>query len=300
MTTLEELLEVERSAVDPTDEDRERATRKVAGALGFGVLTVSPGVTASSGVGIGASLAEGSSATGSGAMASLSAAGPSKLAAVWGAKTALGWAAGTLALGLGLAAALLPSGVDGSSPSSVSVSNDSSATTGVPAAKVSAESKAPVDANIISPSSRPAPLRKNSPLDNETIDTPAPAWRSSDRQTASPGIRKVRPSNSGEEARTVPPQKSDDAPTLNKLQEDARLLSGVTAALNRGHYLEALSLLSGKPTHRSALASEFSAARAVALCRLGRYAEGKAQSAALEKMSPNSPALLRVRRACTK
>lgn len=84
----------------------------------------------------------------------------------------------------------------------------------------------------------------------------------------------------------------------DRLKQDARLLSDVSAALNRGAPEEALRLLDSTPLKGSRLGTEFRAARAIAWCQLGQHTRARSTVASLEKYAPDSPALLRVQQAC--
>jgi hypothetical protein len=82
------------------------------------------------------------------------------------------------------------------------------------------------------------------------------------------------------------------------LADHTRLLSEVTAALNRGSPSTALSLMNDQTLKGSPLSSEFLAARIVALCGLGRLSEARPLIQRLHRHSPESPAMNRVVSVC--
>lgn len=265
MTSLEDLLAIEREAVNPSEEERERTAHRVATAVGFGAATASL-----------------SAATSSNAAASASAAAvPSKLAGLFSAKAVMGWSAALIVVGV--AAVFVSPGL-GSFVSSTATED--------PVDEVPTHSTAPdVLPQKVRAKEAPAPRVPRE------LDAPKP---SSGREKSRARVQNNGVSAPSSSLRTTPEKQQETAEAPNSLQEDAQLLSRVSLALNQGKYQEALSLMKGKSTHRSALASEFSAARAVALCSLGRREEGRAQVAALQKRAPESPVLLRVKRACSK
>jgi hypothetical protein len=85
---------------------------------------------------------------------------------------------------------------------------------------------------------------------------------------------------------------------VDRLKQDAQLLSQVSAALNRGAPAEALKLLDGASLKGSPLGTEFKAARAIALCHLGHHSQGQSIMQSLKATAPESPALLRVTQVC--
>jgi len=85
---------------------------------------------------------------------------------------------------------------------------------------------------------------------------------------------------------------------VDRLKLDAQLLSQVSAALNQGAPAEALRLIEGTSLKGSPLGTEFKAARAIALCQLGRHAQAQSTVQSLKATAPESPALLRVTQAC--
>ena len=83
----------------------------------------------------------------------------------------------------------------------------------------------------------------------------------------------------------------------DRLAEEVALLSRATSALRAGHAAEALKALDEHQARfpRGALSEERRAAKAQALCSLGRVSEGRAE---LAHLAPQSPAAARARQAC--
>jgi hypothetical protein len=84
------------------------------------------------------------------------------------------------------------------------------------------------------------------------------------------------------------------------LRRELTLIAAAQAALSRNAPDEALRWLDAHAAGYAAgeLVEERLAARAVALCALGRAVEGKRAAADLTRLAPNSPLLGRARRAC--
>ncbi|HEY8946803.1 MAG TPA: hypothetical protein VIM73_21315, partial [Polyangiaceae bacterium] len=86
----------------------------------------------------------------------------------------------------------------------------------------------------------------------------------------------------------------------DKLAQEVAILSRAGAEIHAGRPALALKMLE---EHRrrfpsGVMAQERSAARARALCMLGRGAEAQSELARLSKLSPNSPHEARARKAC--
>lgn len=89
-------------------------------------------------------------------------------------------------------------------------------------------------------------------------------------------------------------------PVRASLREELELLGAAQAHLRRDdpqRALEALDLHRKRFPH-GALRQESTAARAIALCRLGRVEEGQQLSRELSRRAPSSPLVSRVRQAC--
>ena len=96
-------------------------------------------------------------------------------------------------------------------------------------------------------------------------------------------------------ARTNPSNVS--APRPDALTREVALLSRAVTALNAGRPAEALTTLNEHQRQfpKGALGADRQAAKAQALCSLGRVTEGRAQ---LAHLSPQSPAANRARQVC--
>jgi hypothetical protein len=112
-------------------------------------------------------------------------------------------------------------------------------------------------------------------------------------QTARAAPLPADPGSSGASA-PARPRESDT------LAREVRILREARAELKGGKPEDALSLLDrhAKLHPRGALAEEQLAARALALCALGRAAEARAVVVRLERIAPRSPQLPKIRSAC--
>lgn len=91
---------------------------------------------------------------------------------------------------------------------------------------------------------------------------------------------------------------SEAAPRArDRLAEEVALLSRATTALRAGRAAEALKTLDEHQSRfpRGALSEERRAAKAQALCSLGRMSEGRAE---LVRLAPQSPAAARAKQVC--
>ncbi|HVU05493.1 MAG TPA: hypothetical protein VHE30_27285 [Polyangiaceae bacterium] len=95
---------------------------------------------------------------------------------------------------------------------------------------------------------------------------------------------------------TAPPSASA-SPPRDRLAEEVALLSRATKALRAGRAGEALGALDEHQSRfpRGLLSEERRAAKAEALCSLGRTSEGRAE---LARLAPQSPAAARAKQAC--
>jgi hypothetical protein len=93
------------------------------------------------------------------------------------------------------------------------------------------------------------------------------------------------------------PSVAASAHTHDRLAEEVALLSRATKALRAGHAAEALAALDEHQAKfpRGALSEERRAAKAEALCSLGRVSEGRAQ---LAHLAPQSPTAARAKQVC--
>jgi len=83
----------------------------------------------------------------------------------------------------------------------------------------------------------------------------------------------------------------------DRLAQEVALLSRATSALRAGHAADALALLNEhqRKFPKGVLSEERRAAKAQALCSLGRQTEGRAE---LARLAPRSPAAVRAQQAC--
>ncbi|WP_437996240.1 hypothetical protein WMF26_34670 [Sorangium sp. So ce185] len=132
-----------------------------------------------------------------------------------------------------------------------------------------------------------APPRPIEPADGEELDPPQAA-----RTRPTTPRRAPRPAASGGPG--APPE----VPAEDPLVAETRRLREVHEALRRGDPARALSLLDAADAGGQELREERAAARVVALCDLGKTAEGRAAMVELLRKSPGSPYSGRVRAAC--
>ncbi|WP_437927195.1 hypothetical protein WMF37_50615 [Sorangium sp. So ce291] len=110
-----------------------------------------------------------------------------------------------------------------------------------------------------------------------------------------------RPSTPGRAPRSAPvggPGAPPGVPAEDPLVAETRRLREVHEALRRGDPERALSLLDAADAGGHELREERAAARVVALCNLGKTAEGRAAMLDFLRESPGSPYSGRVRSAC--
>lgn len=143
------------------------------------------------------------------------------------------------------------------------------------------------------PPSVPAAAPKSSAAPPPVAPTSAPVLRSEDTRVAPP-----EPPASKAAAAAPSAKGSSEARPKNRLAEEVALLSRATSALHAGRAQDALSALAEHQRQfpRGHLSVERVAARAQALCQLGRKAEAERE---LGRLSPSSPQAARARRACS-
>ncbi|WP_437950470.1 hypothetical protein WME98_06230 [Sorangium sp. So ce296] len=132
-----------------------------------------------------------------------------------------------------------------------------------------------------------APPRPIEPAEGEELDPPQAA-----RTRPTTPRRAPRPAASGGPG--APPE----VPAEDPLVAETQRLREVHEALRRGDPARALSLLDAADAGGQELREERAAARVVALCDLGKTAEGRAAMVELLRKSPGSPYSGRVRAAC--
>jgi hypothetical protein len=126
--------------------------------------------------------------------------------------------------------------------------------------------------------------------------------------TAAPAIVSVssaRPVEAPSPPSSAPPVASSEAPTpaarskQDRLSQEVALLSSATKSLNAGRAAEALKVLDEhqRKFPGGLLTEERRAARAQALCSLGRISEAKSE---LARLAPRSPAAARVQQVCVR
>lgn len=143
-----------------------------------------------------------------------------------------------------------------------------------------------------------APLVPSSQL----TESPAPTPETPEAVSAETPVQIEEPAELAPEeeprvTRPAPEQAPSTSP-VDRLKQDAQLLSQVSASLNQGNPSGALKLMEQAQLKGSPLGTEFKAARAIALCQLGRSAEARNIVQSLKATAPESPALLRVTQAC--
>lgn len=121
---------------------------------------------------------------------------------------------------------------------------------------------------------------------------PAPASRPEETRVAPLEAPAPKPAAAAPSAKA-----SGEARPQSRLAEEVALLSRATSALHAGRAQEALSTLAEHQREfpKGHLSVERAAARAQALCQLGRKAEAERE---LARLSPASPQAARARRAC--
>lgn len=263
MTSLEELMESERQAVEPKPEDIDRVGRRVMTAVGMGTA-----------VGVGAAMVT-TAATAKGGAAVLS-----KVAGFLGTKVTVGWALAAVAAGG--TATFVAEHMTGDPPGAA------------PQHWVDQRAVAVSERDEEHPrNTDPAEDERAARPEKERRQAPVAADQAPDGEASGTGTREAPRSDH-------PPSKSASHPAdaSERLRRDARLLSRVTAELNSGNHARAISLMDQASLAGSPLSAEFAAVRAVALCSTGRHAEAAPWLAQFREQSPKSPAARRVRRAC--
>lgn len=101
-------------------------------------------------------------------------------------------------------------------------------------------------------------------------------------------------------AKAAPSEPSVTRRTTSTLAQEVAILSRATSALHSGRPQDALVALSEHQSkfRNGILSEERRAARAQALCALGRRSEAEAELARLARTSPGSPQAARARQAC--
>ncbi|WP_434046097.1 MULTISPECIES: hypothetical protein [Sorangium] len=314
------LLDALRDTDEPTDDDRRRMRAAVWARLGLaGTAATVVSMSAANAAGAGAAGSAGAGAAGSAgagaagyasAAAAAHAVGPAAASVAATASTAVANGAAftllgaplkiglaTLVVGLATGAALyfptsggapdapraqeaariadpMPRASHAAAPSDASRARDDAP----PAAEASASAGAgaAVSAEANDPASNGAPARTSA-----APATAAAARAPATRRPAPAATAAARPGSVG-------------------LDAEIALLRDAQQALQAGQFAQALSKLDEHASRypRGVLSTEREASRAIALCRSGRAASGRAIAAKLLARSPGSPLATRVRAAC--
>lgn len=258
------MLEAGRDDGLPSAEDRERVRRRLVATLGVGAFGTLGTASKASAV---ASIGETGAAGSSGTFASMPAAAKLALAAVGVAGL----------VGLGVVVRTPPAAP--TAPASATTVRTAPPPT-PPAAVVA----------------RPAPVAPSAPEPAPVVEVPAArtAPPAPPRATGSTVKRAATPTwTPGDPLEMT----QAHAPTL---QPELALIGAAQAALGSGDAAAALAHLDRHAEHfaHGVLAQERMAARAIALCRLERLVEGRAELARLDREAPRSPLLTRARGEC--
>ncbi|WP_437969365.1 hypothetical protein WMF04_08730 [Sorangium sp. So ce260] len=313
------LLDALRDADEPTDDDRRRMRAAVwarVGLAGTAAAAVTASATSAAGAGA-AGHAVGPAAASVTASASTAVA---KGAAVTllGAPLKIGLA--TLVVGLATGAALyFPFPAPGDAPEApraleaariadqVPRTPHAAAPSGAPSdtapppaeAGASAEADAAAEAN--EPARAAASAEASAPASapaSAEASAPARAGASAVRASAAPAAGSATRAPA---SRPPPPGAGAAAgPGSEGLDAEIALLRDAQQALQAGQFAQALAKLNEHASRypRGVLSTEREASRAIALCRSGRAASGRAIAARLLARSPGSPLATRVRAAC--
>lgn len=278
----------------PERKARVRGRVLAAIAAGAAVSTVAAEATAAAsaeGIGAAGSALEGAAGAGAGTGTAGSTIGVAGLGA--GATKAAGL---SLFTKIGLAVALVTAGAGG-----YLWKQAQSATTVPPASATSAGSAASVIASSSVPAGAEAPPKAPTDPSGAPERPSAPASNAISALPAAPGSRASTAPSGAEKPGTDPgAAAADSAPQADTLPEENKLLAAAHAALARGDAAGALALLDEHATRfpRGALAPERRAARAMALCKQGRSADGRREADALYGADSKSPLAEKIRRAC--
>ncbi|WP_437957712.1 hypothetical protein WME76_41455 [Sorangium sp. So ce119] len=147
---------------------------------------------------------------------------------------------------------------------------------------------------------RPAASDDRAPARSQR-EPASPIEPAEDRKLDPSPAASERPTTPGRPPRSAPsvgPEAPPGVPAEDPLVAETRRLREVHEALRRGDPGRALSLLDAADAGGQELREERAAARVVALCNLGRTAEGRAAMLDFLRKSPGSPYSGRVRSAC--
>ncbi|AUX29798.1 MULTISPECIES: hypothetical protein [Sorangium] len=321
------LLNALRDEDEPTDDDRRRMRAAVwarlglAGAAATAVIASANGAagagavgSVSAGAGSAASAAAahtvGSTAAGAAASGAVA-----KGAAVTllGAPLKIGLA--TLIVGLATGAALYhPASGEAPAPHAAEAPRlaglaprapHASSPSGAPGdeapppaeASASAEESASAESRAAAQASASAGANAPPPASDAAQASAAPGAGAAAQASAAPAATVA---SRAPASRAPAPGTAAARPGAEGLDAEIALLRDAQQALQAGQFAQALSKLNehGSRYPRGVLSTEREASRAIALCRSGRAAAGRAIAAKLLAQSPGSPLATRVRAAC--
>ncbi|WP_438011688.1 hypothetical protein WME89_25455 [Sorangium sp. So ce321] len=314
------LLDALRDEDEPTNDDRRRMRAAVWARLGIAGATaaaVATGAESAAGAGAAGVGAAGAGAAGAGAIGPAGAgvavetAAPAAAGVAAKVSTAAAKGAGvtllgaplkiglaTLVVGLATGAALyFPARDD--VPSAPEAARIAATAPRSPQAAALADGT-PAPARPSAPAGASAPAEASAPAGGSAPadGTPAPAGAS-----APAGFSAAPPAADGAARKPAPRTPTATAagkPGPEGLDAEIALLRDAQQALQAGQFAQALSKLDEHASRfpRGVLSTEREASRAIALCRSGRAAPGRAIAAKLLAQSPGSPLATRVRAAC--
>ncbi|AUX40325.1 hypothetical protein SOCE26_017250 [Sorangium cellulosum] len=297
------LLDALRDADEPTDDDRRRMRAAVWARLGLAgtaatAAAASTTIAAEAGAAGSASAAAAAPAVGSSAAASMAANASTAVAkgaafTLLGAPVKIGLATLIVGLATGAALSLSTSGGAPEAPRAVEAARIVDPAPRTPHAGASSDG-APPAAEASDPARDGASAEASDPArDGASAGTIDPAEPSATPAAAS---AKRAPAS-----RPAPPAAAAAArPGGGGLDAEIALLRDAQQALQAGQFAQALSKLNEHASRypRGVLSTEREASRAIALCRSGSAASGRAIAAKLLAQSPGSPLATRVRAAC--
>ncbi|WP_438025568.1 hypothetical protein [Sorangium sp. So ce233] len=169
-----------------------------------------------------------------------------------------------------------------------------------PAAALRASKAGAVVTERAAAAAQPAASDDRAPVESPREPAP-PIEPAEDKKPDPPQAESERHTKLGRAHRPAPvdgPEAPPGVPAEDPLVAETRRLREVHEALRRGEPERALSLLDAADAGGQELREERAAARVVALCNLGKTAEGRAAMLDFLRKSPGSPYSGRVRSAC--
>ena len=262
----ENLLDLARGGLLPTETDRSRVNRKLLAQLGAGTTAtfLSTSSAASSAAGLGGTLVT--------------------------MKTVL-----VLIVSAGLIGGAVV--VTRPSPRPPTLSSHTSIVDVPPSINASPAAPAVAQPPPL-PSPVPTPVTPTAPLPATTPAAPQVQARASNVVTPVPPPAVTAPPE--EPIAPVSPSAAPSLPAMSDVSEEARLLRRADETLRAGDAPQALSFLQSYEASfpNGVLAPEHEAERVEVLCALGRTAEARALGATFLRERPRSPLVARVRASC--